>query len=143
MLHGNCHQIMALATHRMFRLWQQSSRSRAPCAVHIRLRFQLEHHLSLVCSDFSLAPRPIAMTLNTTIRHPITWPPRESHFLLPPRTIVQGFGHNKEIITILYEKNVEIRGATPKAASNPMESDDHRHITRAGLPYTTVGVFHV
>ena len=37
---------------------------------------------------------------------------------LPPRTNVKGFGH------IHYEKNYEIRGATPKAAFNLMESYD-------------------
>ena len=61
---------------------------------------------------------------------------------LPPRTRVKGHGKHMEIITIQIEANDEFRGAMPKSESNPPEHYDTRHVTRAGLPFATVGVFH-
>ena len=62
---------------------------------------------------------------------------------LPPRTGIQTYGHNKEIVVIQIDHNNAFRGATPKSNEAPSYDYDSRHILRAGLPYATIGVFHV
>ena len=62
---------------------------------------------------------------------------------LPPRTTVQWHGKNSEIVVIHIEQDNEIRGALPKSTQDPVLSYDTRHVTRADLPFATVGVFHI
>ena len=62
---------------------------------------------------------------------------------LPPRTAVQWRGKNCEIVVIHIEQNNEIRGALPKSTKDPLLSYDTRHVTRADLPFATIGVFHI
>ena len=63
-----------------------------------------------------------------------------------PRATVQSRGKNSEIVVIHIEQNNEIRGTFPKSTQNPVlsyDSRDSRHVTRADLPFVTIGVFHV
>lgn len=62
---------------------------------------------------------------------------------LPDRAQVQKHGKNGEIIVISVDFNDEKRGDIPKSVGLPREEYDHRHVTRADLPYATVGVFHI
>ena len=62
---------------------------------------------------------------------------------LPPRTLVQGHGRNKEIVVIHIEQCDEFRGVLPKSSSVPLLEFDSRHVTRADLPDATIGVFHI
>ena len=62
---------------------------------------------------------------------------------LPPRTTVQGHGRNKEIVVIHIEQSDEFRGVFPKSSNNSLLEFDSRHVTRADLPYATIGVFHI
>ena len=61
---------------------------------------------------------------------------------LPPRTAVQWRGKNCEIVVIHIEQNNETRGAFPRPTEDPVLSYDTRHVTRADLPFATIGVFH-
>ena len=60
---------------------------------------------------------------------------------LPPRTTVQGHGRNKEIVVIHIEQSDEFRGVFPKSSNDSLL--DSRHVTRADLPFATIGVFHI
>ena len=62
---------------------------------------------------------------------------------LPPRTAIQTYGRNKEIVVIQIDQSNELRGALPKSTEAPNADYDSRHMLRAGLPYATVGVFHI
>ena len=62
---------------------------------------------------------------------------------LPPRTLVQGHGRNKEIVVIHIEQSDEFRGVFPKSSNDSLLEFDSRHVTRADLPYATIGVFHI
>ena len=62
---------------------------------------------------------------------------------LPPRAAVQWHGKTCEIVVIHIEQNDEIRGAFPKSTKDPVLSYDTRHVTRADLPFATIGVFHI
>ena len=59
---------------------------------------------------------------------------------LPAGTIVQGHGRNKEIVVLHIEQSDECRGMLPKSSNNSLDS---RHVTRADLPFATIGVFHI
>ena len=48
-----------------------------------------------------------------------------------------------QIVVIHTEFNNEMRGAFPKSTDTPTTYFDSRHVTRADLPFTTIGVFHV
>ena len=61
---------------------------------------------------------------------------------LPPRTTVQGHGRNKEIVVIHIEQSDEFRGVFPKSCNDSLLEFDSRHVTRADLPFATIGVFH-
>ena len=62
---------------------------------------------------------------------------------LPPRTVVQAHGKNHEIIVIRIEHQNELRGDFPKSEDVPRQNYDTRHVTRADIPFATVGVFHI
>ena len=62
---------------------------------------------------------------------------------LPPRTLVQGHGNNKEIVVIHIEQSDEFRGVFPKSSNDSLLEFDSRHVTRADLPYAAIGVFHI
>ena len=62
---------------------------------------------------------------------------------LQPRTTVQGHGRNKEIVVIHIEQSDEFRGVFPKSSNDSLLEFDSRHVTRAGLPFATIGVFHI
>ena len=62
---------------------------------------------------------------------------------LPARTIVQGHGRDKEIVVLHIEQSDEFRGMVPKSSDKPYYEYDDRHITRADLPFATIGVFHI
>ena len=62
---------------------------------------------------------------------------------LPPRTTVQGHGRNKEIVVLHIEQSDEYRGMLPKSSNNSLLEFDSRHVTRAALPFATIGVFHI
>ena len=62
---------------------------------------------------------------------------------LPPRTTVQGHGRNKEIVVIHIEQSDEFRGVFPRSSNDSLLEFDSRHVTRADLPFATVGVFHI
>ena len=59
---------------------------------------------------------------------------------LPTRTIVQGHGRDKEIVVVHIEQSDEFRGMIPKPSNKSLHD---RHITRADLPFATIGVFHI
>ena len=60
---------------------------------------------------------------------------------LPPRTTVQGHGRNKEIVVLHIEQSDEYRGMLPKSSNKSLLEFDSRHVTRADLPFATIGVF--
>ena len=62
---------------------------------------------------------------------------------LPTRTIVQGHGRDKEIVVLHIEQGDEFRGMIPKSSNKSLHEYDDRHITRADLPFATIGVFHI
>ena len=62
---------------------------------------------------------------------------------LPTRTIVQGHGRDKEIVVLHIEQSDEFRGMIPKSSNKSLHEYDDRHITRADLPFATIGVFHI
>ena len=62
---------------------------------------------------------------------------------LPPRTTVQGHGRNKEIVVLHIEQSDECRGMLPKSPNKSLLEFDSRHVTRADLPFATIGVFHI
>ena len=62
---------------------------------------------------------------------------------LPPRTTVQGHGRNKEIVVLHIEQSDEYRGMLPKSSNNSLLEFDSRHVTRADLPFATIGVFYI
>ena len=62
---------------------------------------------------------------------------------LPARTIVQGHGRDKEIVVLHIEQTDEFRGMIPKSSDKSYYEYDDRHITRADLPFATIGVFHI
>ena len=62
---------------------------------------------------------------------------------LPPRTTVQGHGRNKEIVVLQIEQSDEYRGMFPKSSNDSLLEFDSRHVTRADLPFATIGVFHI
>ena len=62
---------------------------------------------------------------------------------LPTRTIVQGHGRDKEIVAPHIEQTDEFRGMLPKSSNKSLHEYDDRHITRADLPFATIGVFHI
>ena len=62
---------------------------------------------------------------------------------LPPRAAVPWRGKSCEIVVIHIEQNNEIRGALPKSTEDPVLSNGARHVTRADLPFATIGVFHI
>ena len=62
---------------------------------------------------------------------------------LPARTIVQGHGRDKEIVVLHIEQSDEFRVMIPKSSNKSLHEYDDRHITRADLPFATIGVFHI
>ena len=62
---------------------------------------------------------------------------------LPARTIVQGHGRDKEIVVLHIEQSDEFRGMIPKSSNKSLQEYDDRRITRADLPFATIGVFHI
>ena len=78
-------------------------------------------------------------------------PPATGHYdktTIPPwsetaRTIVQGHGRDKEIVVLHIEQSDEFRGMIPKSSDKLYYEYDDRHITRADLPFATIGVFHI
>ena len=62
---------------------------------------------------------------------------------LPPRTAVQKLGRNGEIIVVQIREQDEMMGETPRSVRDPKIEYDSRHVTRADLPFATVGVFHI
>ena len=62
---------------------------------------------------------------------------------LPPRRTVQGHGRNKEIVVIHIEQSDEFRGVFPESSNDSLLEFDSRHVTRADLPFATIGVFHI
>ena len=62
---------------------------------------------------------------------------------LPTRTIVQGHGRDKEIVVLHIEQSDEFRGMIPKSSNKSLHEYDDRHIARADLPFSTIGVFHI
>ena len=61
----------------------------------------------------------------------------------PPRTTVQGHGRSKEIVVLHIEQSDEYRGMLPKSSNKSLLEFDSRHVTRADLPFATIGVFHI
>ena len=61
---------------------------------------------------------------------------------LPARTIVQGHGRDKEIVVLHIKQSDEFRGMIPKSSNKSLHEYDDRHVTRADLPFATIGVFH-
>ena len=57
------------------------------------------------------------------------------------RALFSGMASTAVIIHI--EQNSEIRGALPKSTKDPALSYDTRHVTRADLPFATIGVFRI
>ena len=102
------------------------------------------------CSAAILESRRIALIPTSTFPHPTatTGPDMfvdQQKYIgrrLPPRTEVQGCGKHKEIVVIHTEFNNEMRGLR-KSTETPSISFDSRHVTRADLPFATIGVFHV
>ena len=62
---------------------------------------------------------------------------------LPTRTTVQGHGRDKEIVVLHIEQSDECRGMLPKSSNKSLLEFDSRHVTRADLPFATIGVFHI
>ena len=62
---------------------------------------------------------------------------------LPTRAIVQGHGRDKEIVVLHIEQSDEFRGMIPKSSNKSLHEYDDHHITRADLPFATIGVFHI
>ena len=62
---------------------------------------------------------------------------------LPTHTTVQGHGRKKEIVVLHIEQSDESRGALPKPSNKSLLEFDSRHVTRADLPFATIGVFHI
>ena len=62
---------------------------------------------------------------------------------LPTRITVQGHGRNKEIVVLHIEQSDEYRGMLPKSSNKSLLEFDSRHVTRADLPFATIGVFHI
>ena len=62
---------------------------------------------------------------------------------LPPRTTVQGHGRNMEIVVIHIEQSDEFRDVFPRSSNDSLLEFDSRHVTRADLPFATIGVFHI
>ena len=62
---------------------------------------------------------------------------------LPTRTTVQGHGRNKEIVVLHIEQSDEYRGMLPKSSNKSLLEFGSRHVTRADLPFATIGVFHI
>ena len=62
---------------------------------------------------------------------------------LPTRTIVLGHGRDKEIVVLHIEQSEEFRGMIPKSTDKSLLKFDDRHVTRADLPFATIGVFHI
>ena len=62
---------------------------------------------------------------------------------LPPRTAIQKLGRNGEIIVVQIREQDEMMGDIPRSVRDPKMEFDHRHVTRADLPFATVGVFHI
>ena len=60
---------------------------------------------------------------------------------LPTRTTVQGHGRNKELVVLHIEQSDEYRGMLPKSFNKSLLEFDSRHVTRADLPFATIGVF--
>ena len=62
---------------------------------------------------------------------------------MPLRTLVQGHGRNKEIVVTHIKQSDEFRGVFPKSSNDNSRNEfDSRRVTRADLPYATIGVFH-
>ena len=59
------------------------------------------------------------------------------------RTTVQGHGRNKEILVICIEQSDGFLGVFPKSSNDSLLEFDSRHVTRADLPFATVGVVHI
>ena len=62
---------------------------------------------------------------------------------LPPRTIVQGHGRDKEIVVLHIEQSDEFRGMIPKSSNKSLHEYDDRYTTRADLPFAIIGVFRI
>ena len=78
---------------------------------------------------------PTSDCLATTGTSMFTEPKKYIGSRLPARTIVQGHGRDKEIVVLHIEQSDEFRGMI-------LQYDDRR-ITRADLPFATIGVFHI
>ena len=59
----------------------------------------------------------------------------EEEFYFPHR--------DKEIVVLHIEQTDEFRGMIPKSSNKSLHEYDDRHITRADLPFATIGVFHI
>ena len=105
------------------------------------------------CSDVSSEPRkictdpeydiPTSDCLATTGPSMFTESKKYIGPRLPPRTTVQGHGRNKEIVVLHIEQSDEYRGMLPKSSNKSILEFDSRHVTRADLPFATIGVFHI
>ena len=110
--------------------------------------FQTEE-LHSVCSDASSEPRTIALMPNTTSRPMTAWQPQEHPCSGNPRnTLDRGCRHahlskEQEIVVIHIEQSDEFRGVFPKSSNDSLLEFDSRRVTRADLPYATIGAFHI
>ena len=86
---------------------------------------------------------PTSDCLATTGTSMFTEPKKYIGSRLPARTIVQGHGRDKEIVVLHIKQSDEFRGMIPKSSDKSFHEYDDRHITRADLPFATIGVFHI
>ena len=86
---------------------------------------------------------PTSDCLATTGTSMFTEPKKHIGSRLPARTIVQGHGRDKEIVVLHIAQSDEFRGMIPKSSDKSYCEYDDRHITRADLPFATIGVFHI
>ena len=85
---------------------------------------------------------PTSDCLATTGTSMFTEPKKYIGSRLPARTIVQGHGRDKEIVVLYIEQSDEFRGMIPKSSDKSFHEYDDRHITRADLPFATIGLPH-
>ena len=85
---------------------------------------------------------PTSDCLATTGTSMFTEPKKYIGSRLPACAIVQGHGRDKEIVVLHIEQSDEFRGMIPKSSDKSYHEYDDRRITRADLPFATIGVFH-
>ena len=142
---------MVIQTDRMLCAWRTFCKSGTSGKTHFHQESELGNHIRNVqmflrnrrsCTD----PEneiPTSDCLATTGPSMFTESKQYIGPRLPARTIVQGYGRDKEIVVLHIEQSDEFRGIILKSSNKSLQEYDDRHITRADLPFATIGVFHI